>query len=153
MPDASPAALPLPERPVTGVGMLLLRPDDTVLLGRRVKHGEPVTWCLPGGHLEAGETFEQAAERETAEESGLTTANARAFGLALHLTGSGLVAGVVAAATGGTPEPLEPHVFERWEWHSLHHLPEPLFPASAVLLAMWRHEPTPPGWTTHHFAA
>jgi 8-oxo-dGTP diphosphatase len=152
MPDAHPAPAPPPHRPVTGVGMLLLRPDDTVLLGRRIKPGEPVTWCLPGGHLEAGETFEQAAERETAEEAGLPAAHARAFGLALHLAGSGLVAGVAATHTGGTPAALEPEVFDRWEWHALTRLPAPLFPASAVLLAMWRHEPTPPGWTTHRFA-
>ncbi|MEU8661126.1 hypothetical protein [Actinoplanes philippinensis] len=29
----------------------------------------------------------------------------------------------------------------------------PLFPATAVLLAMWLRNPPPPGWTTHHFAS
>ncbi|GIE77626.1 hypothetical protein Aph02nite_35760 [Actinoplanes philippinensis] len=47
---------------------------------------------------------------------------------------------------------MEPDVFDRWEWRPLTDLPTPLFPASAVLLAMWLRTPPPPGWTTHRFA-
>ncbi len=40
------------------------------LIARRNRAGR-IEWCLPKGHLEAGETAEQAALREVAEETGI----------------------------------------------------------------------------------
>jgi 8-oxo-dGTP pyrophosphatase MutT (NUDIX family) len=37
----------------------------------RVNRAGRVEWCLPKGHIEAGETAEQAAVREIAEETGI----------------------------------------------------------------------------------
>ncbi len=39
-------------------------------IGRRNRSGK-LEWCLPKGHIEAGETPEQAAMREVAEETGI----------------------------------------------------------------------------------
>lgn len=51
----------------------LLR-DDHVLLGRRMpqRRSYPGCWDVLGGHLEAGETPEQALIREVQEEAGVT---------------------------------------------------------------------------------
>ncbi len=53
-------------------GAMIVR-DGRVLLGRRAPHRRicPDTWDLIGGHLEAGETPEQALARELAEEIGI----------------------------------------------------------------------------------
>lgn len=40
------------------------------IIARRNRAGR-IEWCLPKGHLEAGETAEQAALREVAEETGI----------------------------------------------------------------------------------
>ncbi len=41
------------------------------VIARRNRAGR-VEWCLPKGHIEAGETLTQTAEREVAEETGIT---------------------------------------------------------------------------------
>lgn len=39
------------------------------------KHKQRNTWELPGGHIEQGETWQQAAKRELYEETGATDAD------------------------------------------------------------------------------
>lgn len=59
-----------PARPIIGIGVAVLRPGE-VLLVRRSNPPNAGAWSLPGGGQELGETAEQAARRELAEETGL----------------------------------------------------------------------------------
>jgi ADP-ribose pyrophosphatase YjhB (NUDIX family) len=51
---------------------------EKVLLTRRTDNGR---WCLPGGHMESGESAAEACEREVLEETGLTVHVKRLIGV------------------------------------------------------------------------
>ncbi|MEE8421775.1 MAG: NUDIX domain-containing protein [Dehalococcoidia bacterium] len=59
-----------------GARVILLDPDDRILLIRAASDemDEPVIWITPGGAIEDGESFEQAALRELWEETGIEDA-------------------------------------------------------------------------------
>jgi len=49
--------------------LVVVRKGDRFLLIQESKYGEP--WYLPGGRVESGESFTDAAVRETLEEAGI----------------------------------------------------------------------------------
>jgi len=51
-------------------GGVVIEDGDVVLCSRRT-FGGPLRWGLPKGHVEDGETLEEAAAREATEETGL----------------------------------------------------------------------------------
>src|SRR5712691_3694574 len=59
-----------PERPIVGVGAVIVDEGKVVLIRRRY---EPLKghWSLPGGMVEIGEALEAALAREMFEETGL----------------------------------------------------------------------------------
>ena len=59
-----------PERPVVGVGAVIVDGGRVVLIRRKY---EPLAgqWSLPGGGVDLGETLEVAVAREMLEETGL----------------------------------------------------------------------------------
>jgi 8-oxo-dGTP diphosphatase len=59
-----------PDAPRVGVGIVLLRGDE-VLLVKRARPPGAGQWSLPGGAQELGETAEECAKRELFEETGL----------------------------------------------------------------------------------
>ncbi|GIW12137.1 MAG: ADP-ribose pyrophosphatase [Dehalococcoidia bacterium] len=58
------------QNPKVVVGALVVK-DGAVLLTRRAIEPQRGRWALPGGYLELGETLEEGARREVAEETGL----------------------------------------------------------------------------------
>jgi 8-oxo-dGTP diphosphatase len=59
-----------PDRPYVGVGVVILRGPE-VLLIQRAKPPKAGAWSIPGGAQHLGETVAEAALREVREETGL----------------------------------------------------------------------------------
>ncbi len=131
-----------PQRPLIGVGIIVMR-DDTVLLGRRRNAHGAGTWQFPGGHLEFNETIEACARREVLEETGLRIARLRRGPYTndlFHEDGKHYVTlYVLADYAHGELTLKEPDKCDRWDWFSWDDLPTPRFTPLANLLKQGFH--------------
>lgn len=124
-----------PPKPKVGVGLLLIK-DNKILLGKRIhkgKHGFGEFAGL-GGHMELGETFEEAIIREAAEEMGAHVKFKNLKFLCLtnilkYMPKHYIDIGMVADWVSGEPKVMEPDKLESWKWYPLNKLPKPLFAA------------------------
>lgn len=138
-------------RQTIGVGVVLVDETGRVLLGHRMKSGESPSWCLPGGHVEANETFEYAAAREVFEETGLIglkDVGAKVVLVDLRKSTVSLTVGLVASASrsNGVARVSEPDIFSSWKWFLPTNLPSPLFPATGALLSFLYNGSVVEGW-------
>ncbi|MDK1473649.1 NUDIX hydrolase [Streptomyces sp. 549] len=62
---------------------VIVEAGRVLMVRRRISEGE-LMWQFPAGGIEAGETPEQAAVRETAEETGLTVEAVKVLGERVH---------------------------------------------------------------------
>lgn len=118
------------QRPHVGVGVLIIN-KDTVLLGKRKGSHGSATWAPPGGHLEFQESFEQCAQREVVEETGLHVDALRFASCTNDIFAQNnkhyVTIFMLAHYTQGHPRITEPDTCEEWQWFSWDNLPTPLF--------------------------
>jgi 8-oxo-dGTP diphosphatase len=123
-----------------GVGVMILK-NGKVLLGRRKgSHGAGELGGI-GGHLEYGETLEQAIMREIEEECGITVKNVRLLcitDLLTYMPKHYIDVGFVADWAGGEPEIREPHKLESWGWYEMDGVPNDLFACGNVYIEAYK---------------
>ncbi|MBJ2065903.1 nucleotide triphosphate diphosphatase NUDT15 [Serratia odorifera] len=128
---------------MTGIGVIIVNTQGDILLGKRCGKHAPY-WSIPGGHLDVGESFEQCAQREVLEETGLHIALPRFIGVCNNLQtwreeGKHTVSiCMLAQHAGGEPQRLEPEKCAQWRWCSPDALPEPHFEASKMAVTLWQ---------------
>lgn len=66
------------------VSMAVIASEGKLLMIRRRQREGRLSWALPGGGIEVGETAEQAAVREVAEEVALEVKAVRVIGQRIH---------------------------------------------------------------------
>lgn len=126
-----------------GLGVILIR-DGKILLGKR--HPDPDKadsafrsageWCIPGGKLDFGETFEECATREVFEETGIKISDPKIISVhnCKNEHAHFMTVGVVAKRLEGEASVMEPDEITEWKWFSLKRLPRPrYFPSFMVI--------------------
>ncbi|MFI5805280.1 NUDIX hydrolase [Streptomyces sp. NPDC051561] len=139
-PGDTPARVSPTPNCLTGVGMIVLDGSGRVLLGL----GHNGNWELPGGKVDAGESFEMAGARELAEETSLLADPDSVRVVALLMDGgygpNRISVAAVTESAHGTARVLEPDKIVRWEWFAPGDIPPDLFVPSAAVLWAWRPE-------------
>ncbi|HEV2129358.1 MAG TPA: NUDIX hydrolase, partial [Thermomicrobiales bacterium] len=121
--------------PKLAVAVLIGR-EEEVLLGRRGVHTrEPGKWSFPSGFVERGERVEDAARRETLEETGLTVELGPVLTL-ISAPGETVVL-VVYPAIAFSGEPSADDDLAELRWWRLDALPELAFPHDLAIIRMW----------------
>jgi 8-oxo-dGTP diphosphatase len=112
-----------------GMGILVMRAGRVLLGQRRGSHGAGY-FAAPGGHLEFGESFAEAARREVREETGLEITGLRLLSVGNYLfdgTRHYVDIDFVCEAPCGEAQLREPEKCAGWAWYDTDQLPEPLF--------------------------
>lgn len=103
--------------------------DGRVLLIKRGVEPHKGHWCPPGGVIDEGESSEEAAVRETREETGLDVRVLEKLGEVLGPVTGRYLGVFLCAVEGGVLEPSEPETSDaRWfTYEELHRLWMPPF--------------------------
>jgi len=124
-------------QPQVGIGVIVVNEDGHILIGKRKGRHAPY-FSIPGGHLELGETFEEAALREVREEAGIDIRAPRVFCVTNNLRtyrdeGKHVISVcLVTSDFSGEPAVMEPEKCGGWQWCDPRNLPSPHFEASTI---------------------
>lgn len=127
------------EKPKIGVGVIILNTKGLILLGKRSNIHAPY-YSIPGGHLEIGETFEEAAIREVKEETDLDIIDPKVIAVTNNLQtfvreGVHYISIILLVKKFiGVPRIMEPEKCSELLWVNPRELPMPHFDASMMAI-------------------
>ncbi|MFJ3142800.1 NUDIX hydrolase [Streptomyces halstedii] len=107
-----------------GVAAAVVVHEGRVLMvRRRVREGE-LSWQFPAGKVEPGEEREDAAVRETQEETGLTVAAVKLLGERVHPKTGRLMSYTACQILGGTAHVADTEELAELAWVAHGEIPE-----------------------------
>ncbi|MFJ3904273.1 NUDIX hydrolase [Streptomyces sp. NPDC090025] len=110
------------ERP--GIAAAIVVNEGRVLMvRRRVSEGQ-LSWQFPAGEVEPGESREDAAVRETQEETGLTVAAVKLLGERVHPKTGRLMSYTACEVLGGTAHVADTEELAELAWVAHGEIPE-----------------------------
>ncbi|MBI4085982.1 MAG: NUDIX domain-containing protein [Candidatus Liptonbacteria bacterium] len=117
--------------PGVGVAVIVLK-EGKVLVGKRMSGTGNGTWCLPGGKLEFGESWEECARRELKEETGLEVENLSFAYVTNDITPEYnnthyITIFMKGEYAGGEVSVNEPDKIAEFQWSEWESIPEPRF--------------------------
>ncbi|MCX6798300.1 MAG: NUDIX domain-containing protein [Candidatus Falkowbacteria bacterium] len=120
-------------RPRGGVGVYIINERQELLLLLRNSVHAAGFWCPPGGHIEYGESFLQAAVKETKEESDINVSVVETIGVTGDVYPAEqkhyITVHLKAVKYDGEAKLMEPNKFSALKWWPLQELPANIFPA------------------------
>ncbi len=131
------------KRPGVGIGVIIQNDKKQILIGKRKGSHAPY-FSIPGGHLELGETFEQAAIKEVFEETGLLIKNPSVIAVTNNLrtfrdeNKHYVSVNLFANEFEGKCENKEPEKCEEWIWCDVDKIPTPQFDASEYAIECFK---------------
>jgi len=115
--------------PQVGVGIIITKNDQVLLMRRKGPHGQG-TWSTPGGHLDFGETPELCAAREAKEEVGINVVDIRFRAITndvFEATGKHYITIWLEGESNGEPTIAAEEEVAEIGWFAWDSLPQPLF--------------------------
>ncbi|MFD5384307.1 NUDIX hydrolase [Streptomyces sp. NPDC127074] len=102
---------------------IIVEGDRVLMVRRRIKEGE-LMWQFPAGGIEEGETAEQAAVRETAEEAGLTVEAIKLLGERVHPNTGRLMSYTACSVVEGEAHVADKEELDAIAWVAHDEIPE-----------------------------
>jgi len=110
--------------PKPAVSMAIITRGDRVLMIQRRQREGRLSWAFPGGGIEAGESPEQAAVREVAEETALEVKAVRVLGARIHPDTGADMTYVACEAVAGEARVEDAEELAEVAWIGLAEIPE-----------------------------
>lgn len=126
----------------------ILRRGNKILLGLR--HEDPNkagsvfrsagVWTIPGGKLDWGESFEDGAIREIAEETGIVAKNPKVISVHNNMNEHAhyVTLGLFCEDFSGEAKVMEPDEITDWKWFDLDSLPPNIFFPTAEVIENYK---------------
>lgn len=118
------------KRPSVGIAVFIIKDGTFLMEYRKSSHGNGM-WSVPGGWLEYGESFEDAAKREVLEETGLSIKDVTFCAVTNNVFQDedkhSITVWMTSHWMSGESTIMEPEKCGALEWRDFDSLPEPLF--------------------------